>query len=233
MNSALTRPIRLGTAGLALALTTSLVAAAPANAASVDGNIGAFAYANAGEASCDVVQAPTGGNSKQFVTGDKRKRVSKGGKFRVEDTGVLAANGKIQNRTTGDGSGRPAFKKVSFTARHKIVMTNGAGASCDVTATADSQSGATVVVRKKGKIRLTWHRKGGGQLADIYLADSDGNVLVSTSSNAKRGKITKNVTSGKYNLFVQFYTTLKEQSIGSGKHKTRTTNYTFTARFVR
>ncbi|MFT3871209.1 MAG: hypothetical protein QM714_00970 [Nocardioides sp.] len=53
---------------------------------------------------------------------------------------------------------------------------------------------------------------------------------MSTSSNAKRGKITKSVTSGKYNLFVQFYATLKEQSIGPGKHKTRTTNHTFTAR---
>lgn len=233
MRSTTTRSARLGAAGLALAMSAALVPAAPATAASVDGNISSYAYALANVFDCTEVSVPGPGVSKLFKTADKRKKAAKAGNFRIERNGVLAAKGRVQTRTTGDGTGKPGFKSVSFTAFHKVFMKDGANELCDVTATADSQSGASLDVRRAGKIRLTWKRTGAGSLADIYLADDQGNTLVSTSSTKKRGKITRQVTPGMYTVFVQFYTRIEEGNLKPGKQATRKANYRFTARFVR
>lgn len=233
MNSTTTRSARLGAAGIALAMSATLLSAAPAGATSVDGNLSSFAYANPGAVDCDQISDPGSGISKTFKTPDKRKKAVKSGSYRFDRNGTLAAQGTIANRTTADGVGRPGFKTVSFTAVHSVAMKDGDGESCDVTAVADSQSGANLKVRKKGKIRLTWKRKGAGSLADIYLADDQGNTLVSTSSKKKRGKIVRQVSPGTYNVFVQFYTTLEESSISPGGREVRKGKYRFTARFVR
>lgn len=222
-----TTSVRRGALAAALATTAGLLLpAAPAMAAPVEGDLGAFAYGNANQVGCTVAQGPLN-EQKTFSSATARRTASAERTFVARNGGVDASRGRVENKTSGVAdAARGAFDTVVFTADHLVRVTDLNPFDCKLGAIADSQSSALLDVDRRGKVALEWDRGRAGQIEQIFVQRVGAAGPVVDKIRPKRhGDLTFRVRPGDYNVFVQFQTRVNETDLALGASLTKRADF--------
>ncbi len=217
-------PVRRACAAATLTVTVGalLLPAAPASAAPVEGDLAAFAYGKTTVAGCSVTPGPVN-EQKTFTraTGTRTARVARN--FLASDATTDSARGRVENSTSGRADARNgAFDKVTFTARQLVRIKDLNALDCRLGVLADSQSSATLRVKRRGRVLLEWDRGRAGQIEQIYVARNGAAApIVNRTRPRRHGALRFRVRPGSYNVFVKFQTRANETDIPAGSTLTK------------
>lgn len=230
--------MRRGFAAAALATATVsalLLPAAPASAAAVAGNVDAFAYYRTEVVACDVVQSDNSPGHKLFTSTNSPRTARTASDFAAAlGGGDLTASGRVETASRGAADGDAgAFDTVRFTAEHLVRLENNHASDCGLGLIADSQSGANLVVKRRGRVHLEWDRGRQGQIEQIFVARMGGNTIVDKIRPRRHGELTFRVRRGDYVIFVQFVTRANERDIAVDSTLTKRAGFRVVADYRR
>jgi len=216
-------------AALATATTgVLLVPAAPASASPVDGYADAFGYYRDLAGSCDFVESNDGNAHKSFDPTTGRRTARTDTHFQATPMGgsTVSAEGRVDNETSGVGEAYGgAFDVVRFSAEHLVRITNHTAADCGMGLSADSQSGATLHVERRGRVRLEWDKGPAGTIGQIVVSRGGPDPVFDRAPTRKHGGDTFRVRPGDYFVFVQFFTRTNERDIPVGTTLTKRSHF--------
>jgi len=217
----------LAAAALAGATAGSLLPAAPASATPVDGYVDAFGYYRSVVVGCDFTQTNAGQAHKVFTPATGRRTAHTATDFTAAPPGgsPITASGRVENDTSGVADAtNGAFDEVTFTAQHLVRLRNRRATDCGLGLIADSQSGASLHVERRGRVHVEWDRGSAGQIEQIYVA-RNGNVKVDRMRPNPHGDLNFRVRPGNYTVFVQFITRANERDIPVGTTLTKRAHF--------
>lgn len=233
-----TRPFRRTLTAAALATATAgalLLPASPASAAGVDGYVDAFAYYRSDVVDCDFSQTNSAVH-KEFTPANSPKTARTSSDFEAAPAGggPVTARGRVENATRGSADASSgAFNTVRFTAEHLVRLTDETGFDCGLGLIADSQSGANLVVERRGRVHLEWDRGRSGKIEQIFVARMGGNTIVDKIRPRRHGDLTFRVRPGDYVIFLQFITRANESDIPVGTTLTKRSDFKVVVDFRR
>jgi|GEM_PF-4914295 len=234
-----TPSVRRVLAASALATATAgslLLPAAPASATPVDGQLAAYGYyRDVAGGACDFTESNAGQANKVFTPATGRRTARTATRFRATPTvgGAVSAHGRVENATSGVADAtNGAFDEVRFTAAHLVRLTDDTGFDCGMGLIADSQSSASVKVRRAGRVRIDWDRGNAGQIEQIYVSRA-GIPVVDRIRPPAHGGLTFDVQPGRYNIFVQFVTRANERDIPTATTLTKRARFRVVADYRR
>lgn len=228
MTSSFTARRALVAAALATATAGSLMLpAAPASAApAVDGYVDAFGYARSNIAECNP-SPDTVSSHREFTasTGRRTASVERSFEGTLDGDPTVTAHGRVENTSSGVAdANNGAFNEVTFRAEHLVRITDDAASNCGMGIIADTQTGADLVVKRRGRVHLEWDRGRAGQIEQI-LVSRNGNVKVDKQRPAAHGQLTFRVRPGEYLVFVQYVTRANEGDIPTGATLTKRSRF--------
>lgn len=213
------RPRRapLVVAGLLLTSSTLVVlAAGPAAAAPVDGTVRSGSLSETGSG-CDVTDNADS-ETRSFTNATGERTAYAHGSFSGTQRGgdTVGAHGESEVSSSASGTARKrAFRSARFDGSHTVVLTNDVGAvDCDMTVVARTEGEATLRVRERGRIRITWDSSG-GDIGPISLIAPSGRALVSQDPSAD-GSVTVRVRRGLHSFSTEITTSASEADIADG-----------------
>ena len=112
-------------------------------------------------------------------------------------------------------------------------LKNNRATDCGMGLIADSQSGANLVVERRGRVRIEWDRGREGQIEQIFVARMGGNTIVDKIRPCRHGDLTFRVRPGDYVIFVQFSTRANERDIPVGTTLTKRADFRVVADYRR
>lgn len=212
--------------------TALLLPAAPASAAPVDGNVGAFGYGRVAEGSeCVVDRGPVNEN-KEFSSDGPRRTSSVARNF-VSSATSVSARGRIENTSSAKANASGgALDRLILTAEHLVRVNDVAAFDCGFGVLADTQTSADFRVRRNGRVRIDWDRGNAGQIEQIFVSRGGVMVVDRIRPNA-HGHLVFNVVPGRYDVFVQFVTRANENDIPGGTTLTKRADFKVVADFRR
>lgn len=199
---------------LATATTASLLLpAAPASAAPpVEGDLGAFGYGRTDVAGCTASPGPVS-EQQTFSSASGKRTAAVTRRLRAHESGTITARGRVDNTTSGIADAdHGAFDTATFTARQLVRVNNINSVDCGFGVVADTQSGADLHVKHRGRLHVEWDRGHAGQIEQILVSRNGHTKLNKTRPDA-HGSATIRVRPGTYLIFVQFQTRANERDI--------------------
>jgi hypothetical protein len=228
------------TLAAALAVATAgalLLPASPAAATPVDGYVDAFGYYRDNAAgNCDFAESNNGTAHKMFNATTGRRTARTDTHFEATPTGGsnVSADGRVDNETSGvGGASNGAFDVVRFSAEHLVRITNHTAADCGLGLIADSQSGATLHVERRGRVHIEWNKGPAGTIGQIVVSRGGPDPVFDRAPTARHGVASFRVRPGDYFIFVQFFTRAIEDDIPVGSTLTKRTNFRVVADYRR
>lgn len=216
-------------AGTALAATALVITgAAPASAVPVQGVVEADADGQS-NSDCTVV-GDSSSEATPFSTSDAQTaHVTQ--PFSASHTGTVGASGSVDIETTGSGTAKArAFRRVDFESTGVVLVNNSSDVDCGLELRAGSIATATLKVRTRGKIQLSWSSSV-GDLERVTLTGPAG-VLLSRDPSRPDGGVTLRVKRGSYELESRFSVVASEADAAVGASATRIGFYSLKATFV-
>lgn len=225
----------LVTGAAVLSTAGTLLATAPsATAVAVDGSVGAGGTV-AHNGSCQIDEPGVAFKYRPLVAPGPARTTRFVGDYAAWDpTFATATGGHVESTSTGDATARRGtVQRVVLTAKQLVRLRNTGAYDCGLELAADTQSGAALKVRGRGKLRIAWDNTGPGQFADLYLARFGGPTLITTSPTTRSGVLTANVRRGRYYLFVQFRTAVREAGLEVGGLRKKVARFKVVATYRR
>ncbi len=234
----MTSPLRRAFAAATITAAAAgavLVPASPASAAAVDGYLDAYAYYRSDVVDCDFAQSDDTPARKEFTPASSPRTARTVSTFEASPAGGdLTSAGRVENATRGSADGSSgAFNTVRFSAEHLVRLRNNRATDCGLGLIADSQSGANLVVKRRGRVHLEWDRGRQGQIEQIFVARMGGGTVVDRIRPPRHGDLTFRVRPGDYVIFVQFQTRASERNVPVGAERTKRAHFKVVADYRR
>lgn len=217
-------------AGTALTATALVITGAgPAGAVPVQGVVEAHADGQA-DAGC-ALAGDSSAQAASFGTHDGAHTVHVTEPYSASQSATVGASGSVDIETTGSASARArAFRRVDLESTGVVLVNNSSDLDCGLELTAGSIATATLKVRKRGRIQVSWSSSV-GDLERVKLTGPSG-VLLSRDPSHPDGGATLRVRPGTYELESRFSVVASEADAAVGATATRIGFYSLKATFV-
>jgi len=217
-------------AGASLAASALVVTGAgPAAAVPVQGAVEASIDSQTG-AAC-TAGGDSSAEAKSFDSRSGGSTAHVTGSFSGAHSGTTGASGSVDIETTGSARSKDrAFRRVDFESTGVVLVNNSDALDCGLELTGGSIATATLKVRKRGKIQLSWSTSV-GDLELVRVTGPAGDLLSRDPSHADGGA-TLRVKPGSYELESRFSVSASEADAAVGASATRIGFYTLKATFV-
>lgn len=217
-------------AGSALAASALVVTGAgPASAVPVQGVVEASADSQTGAGCTSGGESSAEATPFDSVAGGSTAHVTDS--FTGSHSGTTGASGSVDIETTGSGRAKQrAFRRVDFESTAVVLVDNPSDLDCGLELTGGSIATATLKVRERGKIQLSWSSSV-GDLELVRVTGPNGDLL-SRDPSRPEGGATLRVRPGSYELESRFSVAAKESDAAVGASATRIGFYSLKATFV-
>jgi hypothetical protein len=217
-------------AGTALAATGLVITGAgPAAAVPVEGVVEAHADAQT-DAGC-ALAGDSSAEASSFGTHDGAHTTHVTEPYSASQSATVAASGSVDIETTGSASAKArAFRRVNFESTGVVIVNNSSDLDCGLELTGGSIATATLKVRKRGKIKISWSSSV-GDLELVKLTGPSG-VLLSRDPSRPDGGATLRVKRGFYELESRFSVVASEADAAVGSSTSRIGFYSLNATYV-
>lgn len=218
-------------AGTALAASALVVAGSgPASAVPVDGHVAATSSASV-DPGC-AVASPLNTQSVAFTNRTGSRTAQADGSYEAMTGGGLAASGHSDVETTASaGVRKRAFKRLDVESTGVVTLDNDSAVACGLRVATASETEASLKVRERGRIRITW-TSSVGDLEAITVTGPSG-VLLSKDPTVTEGKYVVKVPPGRYTLTSTFAVAASETDVAVGQSTTTIGFYTLRATYLR